>query len=82
MGLMHTLLLSCKKAAALWDQGAISPLSFTQRLQLRMHVGICKGCDAYKAQTELIDDFLENRTGEKGVDTKALEARIKQEILG
>lgn len=82
MRLLQTLLLSCKNAAALWDKGAITRLSFIQRLQLRAHVGICKGCGVYKEQTELIDDFLENRSGEKGVGTQALEARIKKEFLG
>lgn len=77
---MHTLLLSCKKAAALLDRGAIDPLTPIQRVQLRMHIGICKGCAAYKHQSELIDHLLENRSGTKGIDTKALEERIKLEL--
>jgi len=80
MGIMHTLLFSCKKAAALLDRGTISPLSPLQRVQLWMHIGICKGCGAYEHQSELIDHLLENRSRAEAFDTKALEERIKSQL--
>lgn len=80
MGLIHTLLLSCKKASTLLDHASVSPLSPIQRVQLRWHLGICKGCGAYKHQGELIDHLLENRSGAKGLDTTELEARIKAQL--
>ncbi len=82
MGIIHTLLLSCKKAVALLDQGTVVPLSPIERLQLRVHMGICKGCGAYKHQSELIDHLLENRSRAEAFDTKALEERINLRLPG
>lgn len=82
MWIMHTLLFSCKKAAALLDQGAITPLAPLQHLRLSIHVSMCKGCGAYNHQSELIEHLLENRSRAEAFDTKALEERIKSKFPG
>jgi hypothetical protein len=38
------MLLSCKKTARLLSQGMDRDLAFGERVALRLHLAICKGC--------------------------------------
>lgn len=74
---MHTLLLSCRKAAELVERQSFAPLPTRQAVQLWMHTRICAGCNAFQRQSRLIDTLLEKRGGEfVPVPTGSLEQRI------
>ena len=77
MGLMQTLLLSCRKAAELIEQQSFAPLPAGQKVQLWMHTRICAGCRTFQHQNELIDTLLEGRVAEPmAMPTAPLEQRI------
>lgn len=83
MGLMHTLLLSCRKAAALIERRSFAPLPAGLSVQLWMHTRICAGCKAFQHQSEVIDTLLEQRgNGVDAVSTAPLEQRIITAING
>ncbi len=44
------MMLSCKETARLLSQGADRELAFGERLALRVHLAICKGCRNVDAQ--------------------------------
>lgn len=52
--------ISCKKASEMIEQEAIVPLSFYDKLKLKLHLMICKACQNYKKQSQLIDEFFSN----------------------
>lgn len=77
MGLMHTLFLSCRKAAELIEQQSFAPLPPGQKVQLWMHTRICAGCKVFQHQNELMDRLLEQRVAEPlPIPTAQLEQRI------
>lgn len=77
MGLMQTLMLSCRKAAELIERQSFAPLPAGQAVQLWMHSRICAGCKAFQHQSALIDTLLEKRGIEPvPMPTEPLEQRI------
>ena len=44
------MMLSCKETARLLSQGADRKLAFSERVALRVHLTICKGCRNVDAQ--------------------------------
>lgn len=75
MPLISYLRLSCDKATALMERRDLVPLSIGERTGLWWHRRICSACRAYEAQSQAIDELLEERMG-KLPDTTALEASI------
>lgn len=45
---------SCKETARLLSQGADRELAFGERLALRMHLAICRGCRNVDAQIRFL----------------------------
>lgn len=77
MGLMQTLMLSCRKAAELTERQSFAPLPAVQGFQLWMHTRICAGCQAYQRQSKRIDLLLEQRGTETALrPTGPMEERI------
>jgi hypothetical protein len=56
------MMLSCKQTALLLSQGQDRDLAFGERLALRVHLVICKGCRNVDAQFR----FLRRAIGELG----------------
>ncbi len=75
---MNKIMLSCVKATELIELKEKAPLSFMEKMQLRMHISMCSGCRNYMKQTHLIDLLLEKTfTGVPFVEnTDELEAAI------
>jgi Putative zinc-finger len=46
--------LSCKEASRLISQGMDRRLSVTERIALRLHVGICDACTRFTAQVDFL----------------------------
>ncbi|MEO8734570.1 MAG: hypothetical protein ABI373_09590 [Flavobacteriales bacterium] len=82
MGLMHTLLLSCRKATLLMEHRSMVPLNATERMQLWMHTRICTACRVFAAQSALIDTLAEDRGAHGDIDHSSLEERILKNIPG
>lgn len=61
MGLMTTLLLSCRKASALLERKRSGHLSPADGIRLRMHLGICRFCKTYSMQSATLDRLLAQR---------------------
>jgi hypothetical protein len=55
---MNILLLSCKKATGLIEKRQITPLTAREKIQLKMHISMCKACKSYENQSETIDKAL------------------------
>lgn len=81
--LMKMLMLSCKKASELIDKQSVVKLSWKENVQLQMHTAMCDGCKAYKKQSRLLDNLLQNHLH----DSKEIELpviannKLKEEIL-
>ncbi|MDO6437951.1 hypothetical protein Q4534_11055 [Cyclobacterium sp. 1_MG-2023] len=78
--IMSQLLLSCKEATFLIEKKMVSPLTFTQRLRLGVHLKLCKVCSAYESQSETMNKALEKWVKE-GALSKTLPSKIKSDIL-
>lgn len=48
------LRLSCKEASKLISEGMDRRLSVTERITLRLHVGICDACTRFTSQVEFL----------------------------
>ncbi len=57
--IMHTLMLSCKKATFLIEKRFLTDLSLKEILQLNMHTSMCRACLRYKKQSLIIDKLLQ-----------------------
>lgn len=56
--LMNILMLSCNKATLLIEKRHARPLSFVERVQLKMHLAMCDKCTEYQKQSLLIENIL------------------------
>lgn len=45
---------SCKDVSALLSQGQDRPLSWGERMRLRMHLLLCEGCRNFSSQLEFL----------------------------
>ncbi|HQW06211.1 MAG: hypothetical protein IPH05_14030 [Flavobacteriales bacterium] len=75
MAFTSYLMIHCRKATELGERRELEPLTFVEQAGLWFHTRMCKYCKAYLAQSEVIDEHLQERLGPP-VDTEALEARI------
>ena len=48
------MMLSCRETARLLSQGADRKLAFSERVALRVHLAICKGCRNVDAQFQFL----------------------------
>ncbi|HOZ86689.1 MAG TPA: hypothetical protein PL029_02975 [Bacteroidia bacterium] len=60
--LMHILILSCRKATLLIEKSQAMPLGIIDKLQLRVHLKLCDGCNQYQKQSLFIEDLLRKDT--------------------
>ena len=62
MGLLHNikmvLSLSCRHASVLLSRAQDGPLTFSERLAVRMHLLICRSCRRFSRQLSLIRQTL------------------------
>lgn len=64
--IIHFFVLSCEKATFLIEKQLHTPLSLIERLQLRIHLSICKNCTAYKYKALFLDKLMaDERTKEE-----------------
>lgn len=56
--LRYRFVFSCRKATALMDKRSAMELSLKEKLQLKFHLSICKGCRAYEKQSVILQQIL------------------------
>jgi hypothetical protein len=54
-----THLLSCKEASRLLSQAQDRRLAWTERVKLRLHLGVCSACTRFARQLALVRAALE-----------------------
>ena len=85
--IMNRLWLSCKKATELIDKRLFTGLSFKEKIQLRLHKGMCDVCTRYEKQSKKIDDllhrYIHDSLGEHPapIQNEALKERIVKKLL-
>jgi hypothetical protein len=52
-------MMNCKQATALMSQGQDRPLSPRERIALRLHTLICRGCNNYSKQLAFIRETMQ-----------------------
>jgi len=56
--IMHLLFLSCLKATELIEKQFHFKLSFSERLQLKVHKSMCKACTNYEKQSTVLENGI------------------------
>ncbi len=51
-------MLSCREASRLVSEGLDHNLPWAQRLSLRLHLMMCRGCSRFRRQIEGLDRFV------------------------
>ena len=59
--LMHILFLSCLKATELIEKKLHFKLSFSEKLQLKVHKMMCNACSNYEKQNLIIEESIANQ---------------------
>lgn len=80
--LMIAIMLSCRKATELIEKKRHCGLEGKERLQLKMHLSMCRFCSNYAKQTGLIDRLLNQlpQALPPSENTTELEEKIIKEI--
>lgn len=58
--------MSCRQAAEMISRGLDERHSFWSRMGLRLHLAMCRGCAAYRAQIQGLHAALKLRFGRPG----------------
>lgn len=58
--LMNIIMLSCNKATLLIEKSHAEPLSFVDRMKLKMHIAMCDKCAGYQKQSLIIENVLKS----------------------
>lgn len=81
MGLLDTLMVSCRKASELIERRELRPLGVLERMKLRFHLRICDGCKTYERQSARIDNWLERQRDDCAVpDCTEIQSAVLKRI--
>lgn len=72
-------MLSCRKATELLEKQEHCRLSIKESMQLKIHLFVCKYCNRYVRQVQLIDSVTERLVLTH--DTSDLEAKVIEKIF-
>lgn len=56
--MMNLFFNSCKRTTELIEKKKIAPLNATDELQLKFHKMMCKTCNTYEYQSEILDKAI------------------------
>ncbi|MFB6343465.1 hypothetical protein ACE1ET_17205 [Saccharicrinis sp. FJH62] len=76
---MNKIMLTCLEATKLTVQKSFRKLSFTEKLQLKMHHTVCHACRKFDSQNTFIDHAVKTyiESTEKNNDLKLSDRRKK-----
>lgn len=69
--IIHLFILSCEKVSLLTEIQLHTKLSVIERIQLRLHLSLCKSCVCNKEKSIIIHRILTNKT--KNIDSQRCE---------
>ena len=78
--LMNRMMLSCKKATELVEKKTVLGLSWSENIQLKMHLTMCSVSRKSESQSRIIDFFLE-QINSKNPLNKMLPKEVKDKII-
>lgn len=58
--IVYYMLLSCLKATELIEKRFHYKLTFKEKVQLKIHTSMCKGCKAYESQSFSLEQAIQN----------------------
>jgi len=78
-------MLTCKQASQLISQSLDHPLSWSQRMQLKLHLLMCSACNRFKQQLHLLRAALKRIRDQIENDSSIqlpsdVKARIEREL--
>lgn len=79
---MHMMLLSCLMATELIEKKMDNNVPFFRKMQLNIHVSLCKACKTYKKQSTLLDEALKGSQNSNGkeIDMESFKKSIISKI--
>ncbi|MCP3895328.1 MAG: hypothetical protein RR711_01175 [Bacteroides sp.] len=85
---IHVFTLSCKQATFLIEKRLHLPLSFTERVRLRVHFSLCRLCCVYQIQAILLHGWLRKKTKEEikehlfdAKEVKLFQKNVKEKLI-
>ena len=78
---LNKLQFTCCEATLLMEQQNANTISFTDKIKLKIHILICKWCEAYNKKLKIIDANMQLKNTEKQIEITDLELdKLKDEI--
>ena len=59
-------MLTCKEATRMMSEAQDRPLSVGERLQLQMHLAMCRGCRNFRVQMDFLRTACQRHLGRRG----------------
>ncbi len=80
---MHILFLSCLKATELIEKRFHLGLSFSEKIQLKMHKMMCDACTQYEKQSVILDKGIAaiQKNNAANQDIEGLKKLITEKLL-
>lgn len=80
--IMHVLFLSCLKATELIEKKIHFRLTFSEKIQLKMHKSMCDACTKYERQSLFIEKGIASfqKPGKIEMDLDSLKKRITDQL--
>lgn len=78
MGLFN---LTCKKATEMVEKEKVTHVTWSEKLKLKFHLSVCKVCQAYKTNSDLMDNFFEKENTTPNNVTTTENKALKSSIL-
>lgn len=63
-------MLSCKEVTRLLSENQDRPLGLSEKMQLEMHLAMCKGCKNFKSQMSFLREACKRYLADHGPDVK------------
>lgn len=78
--------LPCREAARLMSAAVEQPLGWHERLELQVHLTLCRACRHYQQQIVALDHFFRTQAGRPTPGTASLSPeareRLKRSLIG
>lgn len=81
-GMLKALKMTCKEVYPLISEMQDHPLPFLSRLRLKMHLAICKLCQTYRKQLEIICKMARSlgKDDSKAFEETSLKPEVREKI--
>ncbi|MGC8751884.1 hypothetical protein [Hydrotalea sp.] len=81
--LMNIWMISCLKATELIEKKSVMPLSWIDKVKLKIHLRLCDPCLHYEQQSKAIDEWVKSdnsNNSSENIDTTPLQEKIIQAL--